>query len=717
MKRTFSRGIKVAGRAVEHWGGKSISTYSAALFELVKNSRDADATQVTIEFDSVSDGSGSITVRDNGTGMTEADVVEKWLTAGTTSKLKNTRSNGGRRVWGEMGIGRFACEKIGRRVRMISMPKGSREKVVMDFDWEQYKKDGVTFDSVTHDGYVETRGDSEGPGLVLVIEGLWKGWKAGKISKIKDDLGKYMLPKDLTDEKLEIRLIAKEYGIDDVVEPTIGKAAPFVLDAEFDGKDLHSKITDMRKSEAKVKEEVVSIAGDKECGPFSLHVSFYPFDRAGDATWEKYYRKHKVDVQKLKSFLSDHAGIYLYRDDVWMKPYGGKNDWIGLESRKIARRTNIGRNQVYGSISISKDDNPDIAPTANREALQENQALADLRGLVLDKAIVLLERYREAARPAPVEKPTKVLARNSIASASKLLKGRTELARSEISQLSGYLDSTKKYIGMLDPDETQDADGSALRDHELNVMSLGIATSYVAHEIAESLDSSWHVVQEMRKTMDNLDFSSVIEKPVIDQGFAWMETLEANTSRISHFLSFVNDLSSHISVSKSTGGKTSQVKGREMWDTVTNGLMEISKDVQFDYEEDPDGLTMRINRIDLESVMMNLLTNALEALKQAKPGDGRILCRLAYEASDFVMEVSDNGIGVKPENKEKIFEPFFTTSTTGTESMSGHGLGLAIVKEILDRHGGSIAVESPGRLECGSTFRVAIPSSRARRVG
>lgn len=717
MKREFSLGIRVAGRAVEYWGSKSISTYSSALFELIKNSRDADATEVTVTFDSVSDGSGRITIHDNGVGMTYDDVVEKWLTAGTNSKIRNTRSKGGRRVWGEMGIGRFACEKLGRRVRMVSMPKESPETVVMDFDWERYKKEGTTFDSVKHDGHVEDRQDAGDHGLKLVIDGLWSGWTANRINKIKGDLGKYMLPKDLSDEPFEIRLVAREYEIDDTVESTVERASPYVLDADFDGVMLSVRIRDSKDGGTRVKKEEIRIDDKRECGPFSLHLSFYPFDRAGEDVWAKHYKKKKTDVQELKRFLNEHAGVYLYRDDVWMKPYGGKQDWVGLESRKIARRTNIGRNQVYGVVSVTKDGNPGIAPTANREALHDNKALKDLKELVRDKALAALERYREGTRPEPEVDPPEVKARNNITKALRMVRGRTELARSEFTKLTEYLESTDKYTRMIRDGAEGDAEGSALRDHELNVMSLGLATSYVSSEIASSLDSSWQVVRDIRKTMDATDFTAVLDKSLISQGFEWIDTLEENTRRISHFLSFVNELSAHISVSKSTGGKTSQVRARDMWDTVIGGLQEVAPGVEFEYEEDPEGLTMRTNRIDLESVMLNLMTNALGALKRGKPASGTVRCRLAYEGTDFVMEFSDDGGGISQDNMGKIFEPFFTTNLSLDGTLAGRGLGLAIVREILKRHGGTVSAESPGRLGRGSTFRVAIPSSRARRVG
>ena len=142
MKR-FNRGIKVAGRAVTYFGSQSISNDTSAVFELIKNSRDADATTVSVSFEDAGEGGQRIIIEDDGAGMTDSDIVDKWLVAGTDSKSKNTKSPAGKTVWGEMGIGRFACEKLARKTTMVSYPKGGAEMIQMSFDWSLYKKPGV----------------------------------------------------------------------------------------------------------------------------------------------------------------------------------------------------------------------------------------------------------------------------------------------------------------------------------------------------------------------------------------------------------------------------------------------------------------------------------------------------------------------------------------------------------------------------------------------
>jgi two-component system sensor histidine kinase HydH len=74
---------------------------------------------------------------------------------------------------------------------------------------------------------------------------------------------------------------------------------------------------------------------------------------------------------------------------------------------------------------------------------------------------------------------------------------------------------------------------------------------------------------------------------------------------------------------------------------------------------------------------------------------------------DVVVQVSDTGRGISPENLSKIFEPYFTTKSTGT------GLGLAIAHNIIEAMGGKITVVSDN--EFGTTFTVALPNSEENK--
>ncbi len=110
--------------------------------------------------------------------------------------------------------------------------------------------------------------------------------------------------------------------------------------------------------------------------------------------------------------------------------------------------------------------------------------------------------------------------------------------------------------------------------------------------------------------------------------------------------------------------------------------------------------------MQLKQVFMNLLVNAYQAIEEtARPrGEtGRVELRTQSSGSQVVVSVSDSGVGIEPDHVDRIFDPFFTTKRVG----SGTGLGLSTSYAIVQRHGGSIEVESsPGK---GATFRVILP--------
>ena len=717
MDEKFTSKIKVAGRAIEYWGSQSISSDESAIFELIKNSRDADALRVEIIFEDVTSEDGTITVKDDGNGMTREEVDGKWLIAGTDSKIRNTMSSGGRRVWGEMGIGRFACERLAKKTTMVSLPRDSGNKIIMNFDWEKYKKNDITFDSVTHEGYIEAKENGSDHGVVLILENVKSKWSQHKIQKLKKELGSYILPKELRgQEDFEIKISAPEYELKDAtVESGVIRIAPLQLTTHFDGKELEIAIRD-KANHTNIERSSLHYAG-KTCGSFKFKLYFYPLDRSGEKQWETYYEKH-LENADMNDFLKKHSGIYLYRDGVWMKPYGKSNDWLGLEGRRVQRISRVGRNQIYGIVSISQDKNPGIRPTAHREVLQSTQEFEDLKSILLD-AIGDLENYRNENKidaPKPTIPPA-VMAGNNISQIIKHCKSVATPQRSDMDMIRQYAAATQKFIGESIVEKSVEKEAAKeIRAHELNVMSVGLITSYVSHEVAGSLQSTEKIIADLRKAMDNAVPSKLLDRTTIGQELEWLETLEKNTGKLVHFLSFIDELSSHITISKARHGRGSQVKFRSMWDLVTNGFKPLAESTNFEYSEDPDDLRIRIDRIDLESILTNLLTNSLESMKGIETKKHTVRCAVSYVKSGLVIKFSDSGKGILLENRDKIFEPFFTTNHTRDNMVYGHGLGLTIVREILKKYQGTIEVSSE-YLQSGATFQIKISSKQVSQVG
>jgi signal transduction histidine kinase len=114
------------------------------------------------------------------------------------------------------------------------------------------------------------------------------------------------------------------------------------------------------------------------------------------------------------------------------------------------------------------------------------------------------------------------------------------------------------------------------------------------------------------------------------------------------------------------------------------------------------------DRDRVEQVLLNLLSNAA---KFCDPGHGRIEVRLAACGEEVRVDISDNGPGITPAERERVFEKFRQAGDTLTGKPRGTGLGLPISREIVTRLGGRMWVESqPGE---GATFSFTLPATRA----
>lgn len=117
---------------------------------------------------------------------------------------------------------------------------------------------------------------------------------------------------------------------------------------------------------------------------------------------------------------------------------------------------------------------------------------------------------------------------------------------------------------------------------------------------------------------------------------------------------------------------------------------------------DPDLPLIRADAFQLQQVVLNLLTNAEQALR-AVPGPKRITLRTRRAGDRAIASVADTGPGIPTEQLDRIFNPFFTTKPVG----EGTGLGLSIADGIVRQHGGRLAVQSvPGQ---GATFSIELP--------
>jgi signal transduction histidine kinase len=136
---------------------------------------------------------------------------------------------------------------------------------------------------------------------------------------------------------------------------------------------------------------------------------------------------------------------------------------------------------------------------------------------------------------------------------------------------------------------------------------------------------------------------------------------------------------------------------REMTDLLRTEAVRHAVAIHSELDADPPNVLA--DRVQLQQVFMNLMLNAIEAMKDTL---GELIIRSGLNPnSQLIISISDTGVGLPAENTERIFDAFHTTKPQGT------GMGLAITRSIIESHGGRVwASRNPG---AGATFHFSLP--------
>ena len=130
------------------------------------------------------------------------------------------------------------------------------------------------------------------------------------------------------------------------------------------------------------------------------------------------------------------------------------------------------------------------------------------------------------------------------------------------------------------------------------------------------------------------------------------------------------------------------------------GRVSVSIEAHHDLPE------LLLNRGQLQQVLLNLITNAIEAMRSVtdRPRQLRIESNIIQGSQGVVLvTVEDSGTGIDRKDRNRIFEPFYTTKS------SGMGIGLTICRSIIEAHGGTLRASA--NKPYGTIFHVALPSS------
>jgi signal transduction histidine kinase len=198
--------FKVDASVIFQLGEHLITDAVQALVELIKNSYDADATQVLIEVDTNWSGTGPtglprkgrVIVSDNGSGMTLPDVQRGWLTLSNSpkrdAKLLESKTLSGRTPLGEKGLGRLGAQRLGHDIEILSIARGASVELQLAYSWDAFKEvRDVTKVQIA----IEERPTAENHGTWITIYGLkspdtWT--EKDQVAKLEDGLSQLMSP-------------------------------------------------------------------------------------------------------------------------------------------------------------------------------------------------------------------------------------------------------------------------------------------------------------------------------------------------------------------------------------------------------------------------------------------------------------------------------------------------------------------------------------------
>ena len=371
-----------------------------AIFELVKNSYDAHATKVFIEFENLNEENALIKIKDNGKGMNYEDLLNKWLFVAYSAKNDGSEDEDYRdkiqnnRIYaGAKGIGRFSCDKLGANLELITKknePNSVTEILLVDWnDFERSLKEEFGNVDVLHNSTPESllKFDS---GTELLITNLREStsWNKEKLLKLKNSLSKLISPfSNEQSKKFEIEIIAKDFAEYDSEITNYHKRINGVIENNL-FEILREKTIIIKSKISNDGKNVITDISDNGEWLFTVTERNKEYLDLHDIKIELYYlnRSAKNNFTRTMGIRNNEYGsIFLYKNGIRVYPYGEPGeDPFDLDLRQQKRLGDrLGTQQIIGSIEIfGKNEN--LKETTSRDGgLIKNESYFQLSNFFL----------------------------------------------------------------------------------------------------------------------------------------------------------------------------------------------------------------------------------------------------------------------------------------------------------------------------------------------
>ncbi len=578
-----------------------------------------------------------------------------------------------------------------------------------------YQKLEELYDKICSD----KKADKSYTGTFLVLDCLRDNWIKEDIEKVIKEFRLLVSPFK-EKNNFSIYITASEYELyevelqNNILERRYAKVEAS-LATKKNEEDKNISVFSATYVDKEGADKEISEEFNDKCICGDLEITLYYFLRDQSLKFDG------LKAKEAKEVLDAFCGVKIYRDGFRVRPYGEEgNDWLLLDRTKIRdpHSYRVGNNQVIGVVSINSDDNPLLIDATNREAIIENEAFGQLKQIV-HKCINIIENHRYdeyleekkqtiVAKEEEIRKQEQIDLQNEINQKKELLT--TALQQGNVSNVEKVVEQILDTVSSDQKKErkhyekTRQEYEKKLREsnNELqlykNLAALGILAGSFGHETDDAVA---RILLNIEYPKERLFSAFPNDGDVI----ATFDDLDNDINRISCY--------SDLLVAFLKKKKRSEVRNlsfKKIIEKIVSYYQVLVDEYQVDIDiNDLDEFQCEIvmKQIDLESIIVNLLTNAFEALKGV---NGSRIIKISTDSlvDGYNIVVEDSGAGVPENLREWIFIPLNTT-----KQEDGVGLGLTIVKDIVESYSGKIDLRESAVLG-GARFEIIFPVNEVK---
>ncbi|WP_119392811.1 ATP-binding protein [Taklimakanibacter lacteus] len=670
--------FKVRPRLLTLLGDQLIKDANLAVFELVKNAYDADATVCAVTLEHPTDPSkASITVEDDGVGMDEETLRNVWMMIATDFRALQRQEDKRTKKFhrfplGEKGLGRLSAHKLGRSIRLITRKRGG-EELILDFDWDKIENaddlESAGIELETRDP--ETfKGNQHG--TCFEITRLREAWNRGQARRLHRAVNSLCSPfRGPEDFEVLLSIPHHEDWLKNLfTAEDANKCAIYHVRGSFEAQSgtFDYTFTPPRgysKQLAKTTEKGRKVALEKKVQnsrksePLDLSkhkigkvsFDFWFFDRDPAVL-----REVTDDVKGLKDYLDENGGIRIYRDGIRVYDFGEPgNDWLNLDIRRVNTPTaRTSNNQILGALRLDATESGDLREKTNREGFIENEAFEDFRSAVINMLTQI-----EAEKTKDQRRLREVLG-----------KGTGKRVFEKLAEVREVLERKgKDVLAEVEPKlKAAEKEMEIYRDQLLHAAVPGLSIGMMLHGAEKILD-------ELRAaTNKGADAEKI--KELVDQLYRAMRPITNLLKNPTPGKTSAGVLIKEALFSVEFRLKTHRI-------TLLNGMDEGCPD--FKVEGSKQMLIASIN---------NLIDNSIHWLEIRSPKQKYVYIGTTRELEHGpAIVVGDNGPGFGKDDPEDLIAPFFTRRA------GSMGLGLYIVSEVMRVNKGQIVFPGAGDVD------------------